>query len=99
MSSLHPRLAVVLAALVVLGGLPAVAVAQQPGSGPGSDGSFGGVVLVTVLGALPVVGGLVDLVVLLLGLGAFVAAVRGSSLDTEGGGGGDAVATDTAPAE
>lgn len=45
MSNLHPRLAVVLAALVVLGGLPAVAVAQQTGSGPG-DGSYGGVVRV-----------------------------------------------------
>ncbi|MFB6251524.1 MAG: polymer-forming cytoskeletal protein [Halobellus sp.] len=47
MSNLHPYLTVLLAALVVLGGVPALASAQSvsPG-GPGGDGSFGGVVRV-----------------------------------------------------
>lgn len=63
---------------------------------------FVGVVLVTALGAIPFVGGLVDLLVLLLGLGGFVAAVRGSTLDTGGdgsGSGGDAVSAEAAPVE
>jgi cytoskeletal protein CcmA (bactofilin family) len=47
MSHLHPHLALLLAALVVLGGVPALASAQSTGpSGPGGDGSFGGVVRV-----------------------------------------------------